>query len=73
MPRFQIVFGNEAIAEWFTSKTNQMITNSYQYVQMAKRLGIEPVITPEIAESITLRKNRLVVDLVKIALEISKP
>lgn len=71
-PRFQIVFGNEAIAEWFTQNDHQWAVDPFRYVQMANRLGFEPIVTPEIANSTAQRRHHVMAQLVKMAIEQSR-
>jgi hypothetical protein len=66
--RFQIAFGNEAIVNWFTDNGKLSAAEPYSYIQMIKQLGFEPIITPEMADSIARRKNMIMVSLVKMAL-----
>lgn len=67
-PQTQVVFGNEAVATWF-SNTDHYWAVPYRYVQMARKLGLQPIITPEVARSLADRKLKLTARLVQIALQ----
>ena len=65
--RFQLVFGNEAIANWFSRGVHPTV-EPYRYVQMARKLELEPIITPEIDASVSKAKGNLVAYILQKAL-----
>ncbi len=56
--QFDVVIGNEAIANWFSDQTNT--DNPYKYVLICRRLGHEVTITPQIARSVEERTAELI-------------
>lgn len=50
VPRFQVAFGNEAVATWFAENTQMWPVQPHLYILMSKKLGIEPVINPDVLD-----------------------
>lgn len=69
VPQFQIVFGNDAVAEWFSKNGHLRDVGIGKYVEMARRLGVEPIITPETEAYIAERRQVIIKDLVDLALK----
>lgn len=67
-PQLQIVFGNEAVAEWFRENGRLRGVGVGKYVGMVRRLGFEPIITLEVEAFITERRQVIIKGLVNLAL-----
>lgn len=69
-PCFQVAFGHDAVAKWFTENGEKLWSATPpHYVQMVKRLGFEPITTPEIEDAVSKRKLQLMTSLVKTSIE----
>jgi hypothetical protein len=68
-PYVSVVFGKEAIARWFSQNAHFNRVETSTYVQMMRRLGVEPVTAPEISSEVAEERARTTVELVRLALE----
>ncbi|HUY53419.1 MAG TPA: hypothetical protein VMV24_02495 [Candidatus Dormibacteraeota bacterium] len=69
LPKVQVVFGNEAVADWFIQSSYLPYVEPYIYVQMTKRLGFEPKTTPEIIASVADYRDRVIINLAELVLK----
>jgi len=64
-PAFEVVIGNQAVAEWFNREENA--SRRYQYFEICMQLGVEPVPSPELDEALMQRRNQVEQELVNNA------
>lgn len=69
LPKVQVVFGNEAVADWFMRSSHLSYVEPYIYVLMAKRLGFEPKTTPEIIASVADYRAKVIINLAELVLK----